>query len=374
MNAEPSGLELPEDAAAARRRLLLLMDHSLDLVELLGDRGVIEGVSSAITALAGYEPADLIGRHYRELIHPDDCVAAEQAFARVLNDGHSGPVTLRYRRKDGAWRTIRAVARNCLADPAARAVVVLTRDITDQVDVEASLAEANVELHLLSQQLILAQETERNHLARELHDDVQQLLIGLKLSLESAARSRATELPATLIDRWMQLVRETIQHLHELTLRLRPPTFDDRGLSSALHAHVDRVRAATGMDIHLELAENLGRFAPDLETACFRIIQEGLANAIRHSRAEHIRIEVRQLGENLAVTVGDDGAGFDVAAARERAVRNGSVGLLSMRERASLAQGRLDVESTPGHGTQVHAYLPIQRSASPALRRAHGTT
>jgi PAS domain S-box-containing protein len=161
----------PADATGARRRLLFPMDHSLDFVELLGDGGVIHGVSAAITSLAGYEPTDLIGHHYKDVIHPDDCAAAATAFAQVLEQGHAGPVTLRYHRKDGEWRTIQATARNCLTEPAAQAIIVLTRYITHQIRAETSLAEANLELHQLSQQLILAQETERNHLARELHDD-----------------------------------------------------------------------------------------------------------------------------------------------------------------------------------------------------------
>src|SRR5271165_4405748 len=103
------------DDASEQRRLLLLMDHSLDFIEFLGSDGLIHGVSSAITSLAGYDPQELIGRSYKDLLHPDDCTLAAKAFSEVMACGHAGPITLRYRAKTGAWRTIEARARNYLA-------------------------------------------------------------------------------------------------------------------------------------------------------------------------------------------------------------------------------------------------------------------
>ena len=114
------------------QRLLLLMEHSLDFVELLGAEGIIEGVSAAIKPLGGYDPQDLIGSKYQDLIHPDDRARAANAFSRVLRGDAAETVTVRYHRKDGAWRTVQASTRNFLKDPAVRAVVVLTRDVTDQ--------------------------------------------------------------------------------------------------------------------------------------------------------------------------------------------------------------------------------------------------
>jgi PAS domain S-box-containing protein len=137
----------------------------------------------------GYDPSDLIGRPYRDIIHPDDCARASKAFAGVLGGQRPGPVTLRYRRKDGSWRTVQVSARNFLDDPAVRAIVILTRDLTDQLEAENSLAEANVELRRLSQQLLVAQETERSYIAAELHDDVQQILVGLRMSMEPVRRT-----------------------------------------------------------------------------------------------------------------------------------------------------------------------------------------
>jgi PAS domain S-box-containing protein len=343
------------------QRLLLLMDHSLDFVEFLGGGGVIEGVSAAVKALGGYDPEHLIGRHYQDIVHPDDCARAAAAFASLLRGDDAKPITLRYRHKDGSWRTVQASARNFLDDPAVRAIIILTRDMTDQINAEASLAHANVELRRLSQQLILGQEKERSRIARELHDDVQQILVGLRMNMEPSMRAEAAHPSIDLICSWVDLVKEAIDHLHELTVTLRPPAIGDRGLVTELRAHVNRLALRENQNIALEADDTLGHLAPDLELACFRIAQEALVNAIQHSGAKNLRVCLRKNGSELLVSIHDDGVGFDVAAARARATQAGSIGLLSMRERAALAGGRLEVNSSIGQGTYVRALFRVER-------------
>jgi PAS domain S-box-containing protein len=331
------------------------MDHSLEFVEFLGDDGVIQGVSAAIRTLGGYDPEDLIGSHFQDIIHPDDCARAANAFAGALRGDLAAPITLRYRHKNGSWRTIQANARNFLSDPGVRAIIVLTRDLTDRLDAEASLARANLELLRLSQQLLVVQEKERSRIARELHDDVQQILVGLRMTMESSPRTQGDRLSTDAIDDWISLVREAIDHLHALTITLRAPAIGERGLATELRAYVERLALAKGQDIHFDVSANLGGLTPEIELACFRIVQEALANAIKYSGARHLHVRVQKTSHNLAVSVSDDGVGFDLQAARARAIEAGNIGLLSMRERAALARGRLDVRSSAGHGTEVRA-------------------
>jgi two-component system sensor histidine kinase UhpB len=350
---EPEAPDLTAKLSASQR-FLLLMDHSLDFIELLGAEGTIEAISAAIKPLGGYDPSDLIGRPYRDIIHPDDCARASKAFAGVLGGQRPGPVTLRYRRKDGSWRTVQVSARNFLDDPAVRAIVILTRDLTDQLEAENSLAEANVELRRLSQQLLVAQETERSYIAAELHDDVQQILVGLRMSMEPVRRTMP-DLSADVIDGWIQWVQEAIDRLHNLTSTLRAPVIGNRGLGAELRTYIDRLSVANGREILLEADASLGWIEPEIELACLRIVQEGLANAIKHSGAKHLRVCLTRTGADLTVSVRDDGIGFDVRSARALAVERGSIGLLSMRERAALAGGRLEIESSAGQGTRICA-------------------
>jgi len=364
VNASSNDTRDANGAERAGARLLLLMDHSPDFVELIGREGVIQGISSAVTSLAGYAPEEVAGLRYTDLIHPDDRELAATAFARLLDEGRAGPVRLRYRQKDGAWRTIQATARNLLDDPAARALVVLTHDMTDQLRAEARLSETNAELHRLSQQLLFVQEAERTHLAHELHDDVGQILVGLALSLRAKPGSGDGGASAHQIDHWRGTVQEAIDRVHNLALDLRPPALDQLGLVAAVAAHIDRLQRNAAMHIRLDADTNLRRLPADVEITCFRIIQEALTNALKHSGARHLWVSVRLVGTALRVTIGDDGVGFDVVAARECAARGNGIGLLSMRERATRVGGDLDIASSPGKGTEVRASFPASRAGA----------
>jgi len=355
--------------APSAHRILLLMDHSLDFVELLGSKGVIQGVSSAIKPLGGYDPQDLLGNHYQDIIHPDDWARAAKAFSRALHGDKSEPITLRYICKDGSWRTIRASARSFLEDPAVKAVVVLTRDITDQIEAEESLAQANRELRKLTQQLMSIHETERNHLAAELHDDVQQILVGLRMSMEPALGRGGANTSADMIKMWIDLTQEALDHLHNLTTSLRTPVLGNRGLQTELRAYIDRTSAAIGHVIEHDIDADLGPLSPEIALACFRIIQEALTNAIKHAGARHLKICVHRSAGNLVVSIRDRGPGFNVAEARNLAAQTGCVGLLSMRERATSVGGSLEIKSGAGSGTRVRAtFHPDEYAEAHKLR------
>jgi len=345
-------------ASSKSHRLLLLMDHSLDIVELIGRDGAIEDISSAITGLAGYSPDELIGRHYQELIHPEDREAAEAAFAEVMKRGRAGPLTLRYRAKDGSWRTIQVAAHNYLKEPSVGAVLVITRDMTDELRLHSMLKEANAQLRGLSQQLTAARESERTRMARELHDDVGQVLIGLSLNMSAEqARFQAAGMAGRL-ESWKQLVSETLRHLRRAILDLRPPLLEQHGLAEELKHHVERFRSVVERDVVLETDASLGRFSPDLEICAFRIVQQALTNAVEHSGARRIVIAVHAQQGALRISVRDDGRGFDPAALS--APDTGyHMGLTSMRERAAQLGGSVTITSAPGRGTEVLATLPL---------------
>lgn len=337
------------------QRILLLMDHSLDFVELLGRQGIIEGVSAAIKPLGGYEPEDLIGQHFQDMIHPDDCAPASEAFARILLEGRAEPTTLRYKCKDGSWRTIQASARNFLTDPAVHAIVVLTRDVTDQIGAETALAKANALLRRLSQLLIKAHETERNSISQELHDDVQQIVVGLRMSMESTRGTALIQATPEVIETWILLAQEVLDHLHALSMTLRAPTLGARGLPTELRAYVDRTSKANGLDIQLDVSANWGLIPPLIELACFRIIQEASTNSIKHSSAKHVYVSAQRIANEILLSIRDDGSGFDVATKPTAAFDAGRIGLFSMRERANLAGGTFEIRSSLGGGTSVCA-------------------
>ena len=212
----------------------------------------------------------------------------------------------------------------------------------------------------LSGRLMEVQEAERRHLARELHDEIGQLLTGLRLTLE------VPEPPSPVVAERLalaqSLVAELLDRIRALSLDLRPSILDDLGLLPALLGHIERYTSQTKMRVHLEHSGLDRRFAAETETAVYRIVQEALTNVARHGRVEEVTVRLWATDDVLGVQVEDHGAGFDpetVSAGR-------SGGLAGLRERAALLNGHLTVETRPGRGVRLTAEVPLHGS----LRRS----
>jgi PAS domain S-box-containing protein len=243
-------------------------------------------------------------------------------------------------------------------------VVSCYQDISDRKRAEESLRESNDRLQLLSRRLVESQETERRHIARELHDEVGQTLTVAEMNLQAVVRSsRATTLTVRLKES-LQAVERVLAQVRDLSLNLRPSMLDDLGLEPALRWYTGRQAAAAGLEADFQATASEQRLDPVIETACFRIAQEALTNVARHAHARSVTVELRQQEGFLHLFVRDDGAGFDVGGARERAALGSSLGLLNMEERATLAGGSLEFKSAQGQGTEVHAWFPLKWRAA----------
>ncbi len=200
---------------------------------------------------------------------------------------------------------------------------------------------------------VLLEESERRHLARELHDEIGQSLTALKVRLEmmpagpGVAEGRA-------------VVSELMTRVSSLSLDLRPAMLDDLGLLPALLWLFDRYRAQTGIAVEfVHDGLDQARLPAERETAAFRIVQEALSNAARHSGAQKVTVRVLHRGERLSVQVEDGGKGFDPdAVLRDPHIATG--GLIGIRERAAALGGRLTIEASAGNGTRLYAELPIE--------------
>jgi signal transduction histidine kinase len=247
----------------------------------------------------------------------------------------------------------------------------LNRSLADQVkerthDLEAQIAvrqaaEQRAEdnaarLQALSNRLLTVQEEERRAIARELHDQVGQLVTGLRFRLE-AARTDSSALGEALM-----VTDELLRTVRELTLQLRPRMLDDLGLRPALEWHIDRFRHQTGIAVELDLALPESRLSNILETTVYRIVQEALTNVARHSGARAAVVTIAADDDSLHVEISDRGCGFDTAAAL---AKNNSLGLAGLTERIRLAGGTVELFSQTGQGTRIHAEFRL-RPISPA--------
>ena len=219
---------------------------------------------------------------------------------------------------------------------------------------------AAVDLQSLSRRLLEVQENERRHIARELHDEIGQVLTAVQMNIEALKRSPAGLSIGKRLDDSIELIDQALQSVRDLSLDLRPSLLDDLGLVNALLWYVERQSERTGLDVQFTFDPPQTRLRSGIETACFRIAQEALTNVIRHAEASHVWIELRQQQVEIELTIRDDGHGFEVRAARDRASKGASLGLLSMQERAELAGGRLVITSEMGSGTTVCARLPLE--------------
>jgi PAS domain S-box-containing protein len=219
-------------------------------------------------------------------------------------------------------------------------------------------------LQTLSNQLLVAQEAERVAVARELHDEIGQVLTAVGANLRTIELSPD---PPTLVDRLhesLHLVDEALKKVRDLSLDLRPSLLDDFGLVPALEWFVKGQAQRSGFEATFIADSHEVRLAPNLETTCFRVAQIALANVTRHARAKHVCVELRHNGAELELMIRDDGIGFDVQAAIERAARGATLGLSSMQERVRLASGELEIDSTPGRGTEIRTRFPMRGAES----------
>ncbi len=211
----------------------------------------------------------------------------------------------------------------------------------------------------LAGRLVTAHEDERRRLARELHDDVTQRLAGLAIEaaeLEGRTKSSAMgDAAHSIRDGLVELGND----VHALSYRLHPSVIEDLGLVEALRIECDRVAGQRLLQVSFDCRDVPRKVPADTALCLFRVGQEALRNVERHARAKSIEVSVTGRDQGLALCVRDDGEGFDATGERGRA----SLGLASMRERVRMLGGRLDIESGPGAGTTLTAWVPLTESA-----------
>jgi PAS domain S-box-containing protein len=218
----------------------------------------------------------------------------------------------------------------------------------------------------LLQRAIRAQEEERQRIARELHDATGQSLSALVLGL-STLRSALEVSPARageIVDRLRISASDTVGELQSIIYDLRPALLDDLGLIPALRWYAQERLAPRGVEPALEVTGEPRRLPREVETALFRIGQEAITNAARHSGARRVELAVRFLPEHLELSVEDDGVGFDAPPALAGVANGRGLGLVGMRERARLLGGILLLESGPGKGTRLKVVLPLAEAQS----------
>ncbi len=351
----------------SEERFRALVQNSTDLTGITDKDGLILYRSPSLLTTLGYEVADVLGKNIFDYFWPEDLSRARGRLAELIKaSGETQRDEYRLRHQDGSCLFIESISSNLLDDPAIGGIVFNYRDITKRKQAEGKLKESRQRLQVLSRRLVEVQETERRHIARELHDEVGQALTATEMNLQTLLESPGIDALTPRLKVSLELVDRVLEQVHDLSLNLRPSMLDDLGLEPALRWYTNRQAALAGLQAEIRAEPMEQRLDPMIETECFRVAQEALTNVVKHAKAHTVTVELSQNGEQLHLSVRDDGVGFDVASVREQAVRGASLGLLSMEERAALAGGGLQYHATPGHGTEVHAWFPL-KWAQPAV-------
>lgn len=213
----------------------------------------------------------------------------------------------------------------------------------------------------LLRKILTAQEEERKRIARELHDETTQSLLGLLMKLEAAGKtpSEASSIDSDMLMDVKNLTVETLDNVRRIIHDLRPSVLDDLGLLSAIRWYAESRFGSVAIKARVELTGEDRSLAPEIETALFRVVQEAIANIVRHAEAHNAVISVELEDAAVRIEVEDDGKGFDVEAVRRQADKAVGLGLLGMEERIALLGGRFQIESNPGGGTRLVIEVPL---------------
>jgi len=327
------------------------------------DKGIGEAyVSPQIEEMLGFSQEEWLNNPVRwyQQIHPEDKARWSIEAAGLFMSGQPLKSLYRVLARDGrtVWFHCEAkMVRNDEGQPWFLHGVAF--DISELKRAEAAGLEYAERLKSLSRRLMDVQETERRNIALELHDEIGQVLTGLKLSLEIGARRPAEEVSKSLEEARV-LVNELMARVRKLSLDLRPAMLDDLGLLPALLWHFEHYTAQTQVRVvfkHSGLERR--RFGSEVETAAYRIVQEALTNIARHAQVSEASVRLSTHQQTLLIEVQDRGKGFDIGSVLSASETSGLAG---MRERAVLLGGRLIIESNPEAGTRLTAELRLADS------------
>ncbi|MBC3874940.1 MASE3 domain-containing protein [Undibacterium flavidum] len=239
-----------------------------------------------------------------------------------------------------------------------RFYTVIFRDISERKIAKEKLAQYHSELSQLSSALQSIREEERKHIARELHDDLGQLLAALRMDLSLLQRDQSmTEKSRLTVASMDQLLLTSITTLRRIATDLRPRALDEGGLFFALQSLQKEFSQRHGVHCDLIADEEQLVLDDDRSTAIFRIIQESLTNVARHAKAGHVEIHFERAPTTLSLTIRDDGRGIEEGAMN----KTRSFGLVGMRERIKALHGEFKVQSTVGKGTQIQIQIPLDQ-------------
>ncbi len=338
---------MTEDVTAAEYRAVF--EAAPDGIIVVDDAGMIRDVNPRAHEQFGYAPGELIGQPIEVLVPGSKRDAHRHQRRAYQDEPRTRPMgagmELTGLRQDGTTFPVE-ISLSPMPGRDSPWVISIVRDLTERK-----------RLRDFGVGALRAAEDERQRIARELHDDTAQRLAATLVRLQVAMRLEDPQRRNAALEEIREGILETAEAVRRIARGLRPPVLDEVGVIAAIRSHAAALRQAYEIDIEVETLDGEPRIGPDVELALYRIVQEALANVVRHADASGARVHFEMEDEDLRVLVEDDGKGF----VHDPTNPSNGLGLMGMRERARNAGGEIEIQSRPDEGTRVRVTIPLRR-------------
>ena len=333
----------------SEKRFRLMADTTPALIWMSDKEGTVTYLNDRLINFIGRDPATGLGDAWSAFIHPDDVQSVQAANKRSLEQQQEFSKEYRLRRQDGVYRWMLDIAAPRVnGDGAFTGFVGSAADITDQKMAQEALEK-------IGGKLIEAQEEERGRIARELHDDICQRLALLSMELEQANRGPSGLGGSAKIEEIRRHCAQIAVDVQALSHKLHSSKLEYLGLAAAIRSFCREFSQQYNVGVQFD-DEDVPSYLPyDISLSLFRVTQEALQNAQKHSGVDRFSVSLRGLANEIRLEISDSGTGFDI----EKAKFDRGLGLVSMQERVHLVHGTFAIESMANRGTKILARVPL---------------
>jgi PAS domain S-box-containing protein len=348
-------------AEFANSRISAIVDSSDDAIISKSLDGIITTWNAGAERIFGYSAEEMIGQPILRLIPPELRAEETKILSLIRRNQRVEHFDTERIRKDGT-RVDVSITVSPIKDGsgAITGASKVARDISARKQTDAALRDYSRRLQQLSRRLMNVEEEGKRQIGRDLHDLTGSNLSALLMNLEFLRRKMAPEDLQEFgqyLNDCDSLLHETMQHLRDVLAELRPPALDELGLPSALHHHVEVLSRRSDVDIRLEYDDDFPRLPSPMDISLFRITQEALNNALKHSHANSIEVSLGHENGLITLEISDNGSGFDPSF---RQPDTTSLGMLTMRERAYAIGAHFSITSSQGQGTRVTVEIQLR--------------
>ncbi len=363
---------LLQELRKSEAKYRLLTENASDLIFLLEPDGRISFLSSSAKRVLGYDPEELIGQKFSDLLSPTSRrLSPNYLLSPDQTQELQGRCEVEIIRKDGSSRFLEINSTPVFENGRLVGEQGIARDVSEKKRMEREIAQRQRQLRRSQKRqeqltgyaatVIAAQEDERRRIARDLHDDTAQALIALSRHIEAlhhVLEQNPDEAQGKLHD-LKKLTDQTLASVRRFSRDLRPSLLDDLGLVPALEWLVSENANRNHITTRLKVSGDERRLPPEVELACFRIAQEALNNAAKHAQATGAAVEMHFGDAWCRLTISDNGIGFESPPVISDLAGKGRMGVMGMQERANLLGGTLTLRTAPGQGTRVTVTIPL---------------